>query len=126
MLKIKNNCLKILTKQSSTSRGFESQGQKVIEMTYFYEEIIQSEKDTKRKLRNMPRLTAFGCFFHWCPARDFSFHFIWGIQHFDHDLWNPAKGTQMIHSQMISHNFNQWIYRILTAIYHKYIYFFYI
>ena len=60
-----------------TSRGFKSQVQKVIEMTYFYEEIIQSEKDTKQKLRNTPRLTAFGCFIHWCPARDFSFHFIW-------------------------------------------------
>ena len=46
----------------------------------------------------------------------------YGIQHFDRDLRNPAKGTQMIHSKMISHNFNQWIYRILTAIYHKYKY----
>ena len=56
-------------------RCFKSQVEKVIEMTYFYEEIIQSEKDTKRKLRNTPRLTAFGCFIHWCPAQDFSFPF---------------------------------------------------
>ena len=34
-----------------TSRGCKSEVEKVIEMKYFYEEIIQSEKDTKLKLQ---------------------------------------------------------------------------
>ena len=80
----------------------------------------------KRKLRNMPRLTAFGCFIHWwLGALLKTFPSISnGIQHFARDLLNPAKGTQMIYSQMISHNFNQWIHGILIAIYHKSIFFF--
>ena len=56
-------------------RGFKSQVEKVIEMAYFYEEIIY--KVRKIQNENTPRLTAFGCFIHCCPAQDFSFHFIW-------------------------------------------------
>ena len=104
-------------------------------MKFFYEEIIQSERDTNESYETCQRLFYeknqihfFDCFIHWwLGALLKTFPSISnGIQHFARDLLNPAKGTQMIYSQMISHNFNQWIYRILTAIYHKSIFFLYI